>query len=590
MFDKIACSNANSLWGAVVAEVLQRLGLRVVVISPGSRSTPLTFALARHSQIETVPVLDERSASFFALGLARRTNIPVALVSTSGTAVANFFPAVIEAHESRVPLLVLTADRPPEMRNCRAGQTIDQVKIYGKYPSFQAELAMPSGRLEHLRHLRQTLVYAWERTQFPFRGPVHLNFPFSEPLSPETNDSKIEINDGVKHAAFFSQVRSPMKVVVELPKTEIEQTISELTETKKGLIVIGPHCPVDAEEFADSIGKISRFLNWPVMVDALGPLRNFAKFNPFLISNYDSILRNKGYAKLLSPECVLSVGPLPTSKVLRAWLDKGDAKTWLVDCGPDNVDSLHRGTIPLRIPVETLAGSFDRGPNRNHGFLKAWMGFEKTAHRKIIKRMQTCTFNFEGRVAYTLSKALPRRAVLIVANSMSVRDMEYFWQPNNSRIKVYCNRGANGIDGTLSTAIGIAHGGGRCFLLTGDLAFLHDINALLLAKNFTGWLTIVLVNNQGGGIFENLPIAAYDPPFEDHFAMPQNVDFSKIAIAFGIGYERVKSMKSLPELLIKKSQSKIRILEMKTDRKRDTKFRRDLLEEIAEELGNHRVS
>ena len=232
---------------------------------------------------------------------------------------ANFFPAVIEAHESRVPLLVLTADRPPEMRNCRAGQTIDQVKIYGKYPSFQAELAMPSGRLEHLRHLRQTLVYAWERTQFPFRGPVHLNFPFSEPLSPETNDSKIEINDGVKHAAFFSQVRSPMKVVVELPKTEIEQTISELKETKKGLIVIGPHCPVDAEEFADSIGKISRFLNWPVMVDALGPLRNFAKFNPFLISNYDSILRNKGYAKLLSPECVLSVGPLHTSKVLRAW-------------------------------------------------------------------------------------------------------------------------------------------------------------------------------------------------------------------------------------------------------------------------------
>ena len=555
MFDKIACSNANSLWGAVVAEVLQRLGLRVVVISPGSRSTPLTFALARHSKIETVPVLDERSASFFALGLARRSNIPVALVSTSGTAVANFFPAVIEAHESRVPLLVLTADRPPEMRNCRAGQTIDQVKIYGKYPSFQAELAMPSGRLEHLRHLRQTLVYAWERTQFPFRGPVHLNFPFSEPLSPETNDSKIEINDGVIHAAFFSQVRSPMKVVVELPKTEIEQTISELKETKKGLIVIGPHCPVDAEEFADSIGKISRFLNWPVMVDALGPLRNFAKFNPFLISNYDSILRNKGYAKLLSPECVLSVGPLPTSKVLRAWLDKGDAKTWLVDCGPDNVDSLHRGTIPLRIPVETLAGSFDRGPNRNHGFLKAWMGFEKTAHRKIIKRMQTCTFNFEGRVAYTLSKALPRRAVLIVANSMSVRDMEYFWQPNNSRIKVYCNRGA-----------------------------------LLLAKNFTGWLTIVLVNNQGGGIFENLPIAAYDPPFEDHFAMPQNVDFSKIAIAFGIGYERVKSMKSLPELLIKKSQSKIRILEMMTDRKRDTKFRRDLLEEIAEELENHRVS
>tara|TARA_Y100000588_G_scaffold394372_1_gene514492 strand:+ start:13190 stop:14584 length:1395 start_codon:yes stop_codon:yes gene_type:complete len=464
------------------------------------------------------------------------------------------------------------------------------VKIYGKYPSFQAELAMPSGTLGHLRHLRQTLVYAWERTQFPFRGPVHLNFPFREPLSPETNDAKIEINDEVKHKAFFSQVQSLRKVVVEFPKTEIEQTISDLKEAKKGLIVVGPHYPGDAEEFADSIGRISRFLNWPVIVDALGPLRNFAKFNPFLISNYDSILRNEGYAKLLSPECVLSVGPLPTSKVLRTWLGRGDAKTWLLDCGPDNVDSLHRRTIPLRVTVETFARSFNRGPNRNREFLRTWMGFEKTTRRKIIQRMQNCAFNFEGRVAYTLSKSLPRRAVLIVANSMSVRDMEYFWQPNNSRIKVYCNRGANGIDGTLSTAIGIAHEGGRCFLLTGDLAFLHDINALLLTESFKGWLTIVLVNNLGGGIFENLPIAAYDPPFEDHFAMPQNVDFSKIAIAFGIGYERVKSMKSLPGLLIKKSQSKIRILEMKTDRKRDTKFRRELLEEIAEELGNPQVS
>ena len=586
MFDRIACSNANSLWGAVVAEVLQRLGLRTVVASPGSRSTPLTFAFARHSKLETIPVLDERSASFFALGLARRSNIPVALVSTSGTAVANFYPAVIEAHESRISLLVLTADRPPEMRHCRAGQSIDQLKIYGKYPNFQAELALPSGKRERLKYLRQTLIYAWERTQFPFRGPVHLNFPFREPLSPDATDSKTKTGGEGDYAAFFSQVRPLMKVGVELPETEIEETVSDLKKIRKGLIVVGPHAPDDAERFADSVGKISRILGWPVIVDALGPLRNFARFNPLLITNYDAILRNGGHANGLAPECVLSVGPLPTSKVLRTWLEEGDAKTWLIDCGPDNVDSLHRETIPLRIPVETFARSFEGNPKRNHGFLRAWMKLEKAARREIADRLRTCTFNFEGSVAHTLSKALPRRAVLIAANSMPVRDMEYFWQPGNLRIQVYCNRGANGIDGTLSTAIGIAHGGDRCFLLTGDLAFLHDINALLLAGRFKGRLTIVLVNNQGGGIFESLPITAHDPPFEDYFATPQDVDFRKIAVAYGIEHERVKSIKSLPGLLTKQYQSRIRILELETDRKRDTKFRRDLLEGVAVQLEN----
>ena len=242
--------------------------------------------------------------------------------------------------------------------------------------------------------------------------------------------------------------------------------------------------------------------------------------------------------------------------------------------------------FPLRIAIETFARYFEGGSRRGHRFLSLWLESERAAGRLIAKKMRACDFNFEGRVAHTLSKALPPKASLIVANSMPVRDMEYFWQPGNSRIEVYSNRGANGIDGTLSTALGIAHGGGKCFLLTGDLAFLHDTNGLLLGGHFKGHLTIVLVNNRGGGIFEALPVAQHDPPFEEYFATPQIVNFGELAGAYGVEHQCIDTVGRLVSIIKKGTQARIRILEIRTDRKRDTKYRHELLEEVAASLSS----
>jgi len=678
--------NTNTLWSSILAETLQRLGLTTAVISPGSRSAPLTIAFAQNHKIETIPVLDERSASFFALGIAQKTHLPVALICTSGTAAANFYPAIIEARESRIPLLIFTADRPPELRDCHAGQAIDQVKIYGNYPNWQAELAIPSAEIGMLGYLRQTIVYAWERSQFPTPGPVHLNIPFRDPLIPISDVVVEALETQFNPEDFFAGLEpifagetstppsppllrggagSPIEPSPPLLRGGAGSPIQQWQKCSRGIIIAGVAQPQFPEKYCSAIAKISKLLNWPVLAEGLSPVRNYAQLNPHLISTYDLILRNHEIADKLTPEIAIQIGDLPTSKELRNWLDKTQPRRYIINPSHHNFDPLHGKTTHLRTSVEHLATAISpQFPPLNKGestlippllkgestqvppllkgestqvppllkgglggdlatattnntspqfppliksestqvppllkgglggdrtsesnkYLQLWRNTETQIRQTIDQKISAIQNIIEPKVSWLLSQILPPGTPIFISNSMPVRDVEFFWKPNHLEIKPFFNRGANGIDGTLSTAMGIAHRNQSSIMLTGDLALLHDTNGFLIKHKFVGHLTIILINNNGGGIFEMLPVAKFDPPFEEFFATPQQINFAQLCATYGVEHEIIDDWEQLKEKLSFLPNSGIRVLELQTNRRTDAKWRQDHLGKFAKDL------
>ncbi|HLO83947.1 MAG TPA: 2-succinyl-5-enolpyruvyl-6-hydroxy-3-cyclohexene-1-carboxylic-acid synthase [Nostocaceae cyanobacterium] len=564
--------NINQLWSYVIAETLKRLGLNCAIICPGSRSTPLTLAFTQQvPDIEAISILDERSAAFFALGRAKATGKPAVLICTSGTAGANFYPAVIEAKESRIPLIILTGDRPPELRDCHSGQTIDQNKLYGHYPNWYSELAIPSADTEILAYLRQTITYAWERCQYPTGGVVHLNIPFRDPLAPIPDGNELIFNP----ENFFTAVNS-----TPIPNTQYQ--IPPEWQTARGIIIAGVAQPKNPEKYCKAISQLSQSLNWPVLAEGLSPVRNNAELNPYLISTYDLILRNQQLAEKLTPEIVIQIGEMPTSKELRNWLTTTKSRRWVIDPSDQNLDPLHGKTTHLRISIEQLIIDIKQDKSE---YLQQWCDAENQVKKNVNQTFAEMPELFEGKAAWLISQTLPKGTPLFIANSMPVRDVEFFWQPNNLEIQPYFNRGANGIDGTLSTALGIAYRQQSAVMLTGDLALLHDTNGFLIRNKFIGHLTIVLINNNGGGIFEMLPISNFDPPFEEFFATPQNIDFSQLCATYGVQHELISSWEVLQERLKVLPSSGIRVLEVRTNRKFDAKWRKENLGKFAGDVG-----
>ena len=562
---QITFNNLNQLWSYVLTETLKRLGLKCVVICPGSRSTPLTVAFVQQiPHIEAIPILDERSAAFFALGRAKATGKPVVLVCTSGTAGANFYPAVIEARESRVPLLILTTDRPAELRDCHSGQTIDQVKLYGNYPNWQTELATPSLDMGMLGYLRQTIIHAWERCQFPNLGAVHLNIPFRDPLAPipDGTNFTLDVED------FFSGI-----VSTSLSITNYELPI---TDDQKGIIIAGVAQPQDPEKYCRAIAHLSQSLQWPVLAEGLSPVRNYADLNPYIISTYDIILRNQQLAQELTPEIVIQIGEMPTSKELRSWLITNNSQRFVIDNCDQNLDPLHGKTTHLRMSVTEIS-NLEIGNFGESEYLQKWCAVEKQVRKNIDDYFDQIDELIESKAPWLISQTLPPATPLFISNSMPVRDVEFFWKPNNLRINPYFNRGANGIDGTLSTALGIAHHQQSSVMLTGDLALLHDTNGFLIRNKFIGHLTIILINNNGGGIFEMLPIAKFNPPFEEFFATPQDIDFSQLCATYNVEHELINSWEELQDNLKQLPKTGIRVLEIRTNRKRDVMWRKENL-------------
>lgn len=562
--------NTNTLWCSVLAETLVRRGVAQAVISPGSRSTPLTLALVQNQDIEAIPVLDERSAAFFALGLAKQTRRPVVLVCTSGTAGANYFPAVIEADESGTPLIVITADRPPEMRDCASGQTIDQQKLFGRFVNFYHEFAVPEATLPMLRYLRQTVVHAVGRAVAG--GPVHLNAPFRDPLPPIENESAKSL---VAHdwETFFAT-----SALVADVRAAVAPGGSK-TPARRGVVIAGndwPHASID---------RLAAALGWPVLADALSPARLQSGGAGTVVAAYDAILRDPRAAGALRPEIVVILGEVPTSKALRAWLASVDAETVYVTAKSDNRDSLHARACTWVVnpeSVEALPFAFEPASRE---WTAAWTRAEAAAQAVLARVANEAAF--EGAFTRVITETLTSAQALFVASSMPVRDLEYLAPVRTDGPRVLANRGANGIDGTLSTALGLAHGGVPAVLLTGDLALLHDTNGFLVAAKLKGSLTVVVINNNGGGIFGHLPVAQFNPPFEEYWATPQQVDFSKLCAAYGIPHTGVATPGELRERLRSQvGEPGVRVIEVRTDRTKDAATRQRLFAEAARAAGD----
>ena len=583
--------NINTVWASIFTETLKRLGLTCVVICPGSRSTPLAVAFAQQlPHIEAISILDERAAGFFALGVAKATGRPTAVVCTSGTASANFYPAVIEASYSRVPLLLFTADRPPELRDCHSGQTIDQLKLYGNYPNWQTELALPTPSMEMLAYLRQMVIHGWERSQTPVPGPVHLNIPFRDPLVP--------IADGeTLHAMFLQSLQSQFYIedffvgITTTTNCTCKGAVSaplrlfqQWQQCDRGIIIAGVAQPQLPHSYCSAIAQLSQTLKWPVLAEGLSPVRNYADLNPQIVSTYDLILRNHQLAKELAPEMVIQIGEMPTSPVLRTWLKATQARRWVIDPSYQNLDPLHGRTTHLQISAQQLAEVLTRSQpqprtacSTSPEYLQLWCRTEAKVRTSVDQTMAKTEELFEGKAAWLLSQSLPPKTPVFIANSMPVRDVEFFWKPSHSGVQSLFNRGANGIDGTLSTALGIAHRHQSSVMLTGDLALLHDTNGFLIRNKFVGHLTILLINNNGGGIFEMLPIAKFEPPFEEFFATPQDIDFAQLCTTYGVEHELMNSWEQLQQRLNPLPTTGIRVLELRTNRKADAKWRQENL-------------
>jgi 2-succinyl-5-enolpyruvyl-6-hydroxy-3-cyclohexene-1-carboxylate synthase len=575
-------ANLNMAWCSVALDTLAHLGVDQVVLSPGSRSAPFDISAGLQNKLNPIVILDERSAAFFAIGHARRTHKPTVMITTSGTAAANCYPALIEAHYSNIPFILITADRPPELQECQSPQTIDQLKLFGTYPRWQTSLPLPENNLRLFETLRQNMLHAFERALFPHPGPVHLNFPLRDPLAPIADTSIESLLPHITGSDFYSQLNFFPPHPTSLQLNNNTTHLTEFFSKKKGLILVGLHQPEDTETFTQSILSLSQKLNWPILTDSLNPLRHHSETHGHIISTYDAILRNPSHAHNLAPEAVLSIGSLPTSKVTRTWLEKNPYPTAILHPYPQNIDPLHRNAFYIRTSLEGLTQAVQSNLKLKHNtdttWFKSWKDLDTLAIDRIEKKMERTSEPFEGKLHWLLADTLPALTQVYIATSTPIRDSEFFTLPNNKQYNFFASRGTNGIDGTISIPFGIAHRASHpTVLVIGDLSFLHDNNGLLAAQNFQGSLTILLIDNHGGGIFEHLPVSQFGQIYERVIATPQAVDASKIAQAHNIPFTTITHWDDLIPHLSTLPTSGIRIFQINTHRKTDAITRGEIM-------------
>ncbi|MEU8384209.1 2-succinyl-5-enolpyruvyl-6-hydroxy-3-cyclohexene-1-carboxylic-acid synthase [Streptosporangium sp. NPDC048865] len=528
--------NPATALATVLVDELARCGLTDVVLAPGSRSAPLALAVHADSRIRLHVRVDERSASHLAVGLARRSERPVALICTSGTAAANFHPAVIEAHESGVPLLVLTADRPPELRDTGASQTVDQVKLYGTSVRWFSEVGVPENRPGQVAYWRSTACRAYQRAMGPYDpGPVHLNVAFREPLIPDDDPSWCEpLEAGTAGPRIRARVASP-PVALHLPPT------------RRGVLVVGDGA-TNTRRYVAAAGMAG----WPVLSEPNGG----ARYGDHAMSAYHFLLGTPEFADRHRPDVVVTLGRPGLSKPLLNWLRHAgehivvaaDLTRW-----PDPTRSATQVAQVVEIPV--AAG--------DDTWLHSWRRAEAAARAAIDEVLDGAGLS-EPRLARDLVEALPNGSLLFSGSSMPIRDLDQAMRPRRG-LRIMANRGAAGIDGVVSSAMGaaLAHNG-PSYALMGDLTFLHDQNGLLLgSREPRPDLCLVVVNNDGGGIFSMLPQAALRDPFERVFGTSHGVDLGYVAAATGTPYTFVDE----PGQLVKALRGEgLRMVEVRTDR------------------------
>ncbi|TDC63282.1 2-succinyl-5-enolpyruvyl-6-hydroxy-3-cyclohexene-1-carboxylic-acid synthase [Actinomadura sp. GC306] len=531
--------NPATALATVLVDELRRCGMTDAVVAPGSRSAPLALALhdaAEAGRVRLHVRIDERSASFLGLGLAKRSGRPVVLVCTSGTAAANFHPAVIEAHESGVPLIVVTADRPPELRGTGANQTIDQVKLYGTAVRWSTEIGVPENRPGMVAYWRSLVSRAWGLAQAPSPGPVHLNAAFREPLIPDGDESWCEPLDGDATGAWTKVRPATPGSVLHVPPT------------RRGVLVVG-----------DGASNVKRYVaaasmaGWPVLAEPQGN----ARYGDHALSAHHFLLGVPEFVERHRPEVVVTLGKPGLSRPLLSLLRRAEEHIVLApDLAhwPDPVRSATQVAPEVEIPV--VSG--------DDAWLRSWREADRAAAAAVDEVLDAVPEVTEPRLARDLVASLPGGSLLFTAASMPIRDLDQVMRPRRG-IRIMANRGASGIDGLVSTALGaaLAHSG-RSFALLGDLAFLHDQNGLILGpRDRRPDLTIIVVNNRGGGIFSLLPQAALADQFERVFGTPHEVDLESVAAAHGVPYRLLEAASDVPKALVGEG---LRIVEARTGR------------------------
>ena len=540
---------------------LVRCGMTHACTSPGSRSTPIVLSLVRDGRIDAISHMDERCAAFFGVGAAKASGRPVAIACTSGTAVANFAPAVVEAWEARVPLLVLTADRPPELRDVGAGQTIDQVKIYGRAAKWYLEVDDAPATPERLRWLRQLACRAYWTALEGRPGPVHLNFALREPL---VLDGELPPDEGGRPGG------RPWTTRDARPAAAPDALAAALEGAERPLLVAGR---LEDARVGPAVAELAHRLNAPLLADPLSGARRLGA-----IAHYDAFLRAGDWPHV--PDAVIRFGDLPTSKPLRQWLAALDARQVAFDpegAWHDPAATLDHvvGADP-RATVEALAP--DALPS---GWYDAWHEADQRAREAIGDVLGNEDLS-EPAVAAALGANLPGEATLVVASSMPVRDVETFFVTRHTPPRVLANRGANGIDGTVSTAFGVAAAApGPAVLLVGDVALAYDIGGLASARRPGVELTIVLLNNDGGGIFHFLPVAREGEAFLEHVVTPHGLDFAHAAALYGCRHERPRDLPAFRAALdAAVGSGTTTIIEVRTDREENVALHRRVWEAV----------
>ena len=542
MFDLRDTKNINHLWGKLIIEELTRCGVEYFCIAPGSRCGPLVVAVAENKRAKSCIHFDERGMSYYALGYAASSGKPACLIATSGTAVANFFPAIIEASKKKLPLIILTADRPPELRNTGANQTIDQVKIFGDYARFFFDLPCPSKEIP-LEVVVTTIDQAVYRAGANFPGPAHINCMFREPLSPLpekgfTPGNLKPLSRWLKNSQPWTRYTSYEK---SLSLQELKNIAQELTAIKQGIIAVGK-LSNEAEE--KSVLALARVLQWPVFADITSGLR-LKSDDGRIINYFDQLLLEPALVTRYKPDGVLHLGGRLTSSRWYEFIKKSIPISYITVLNhPLRNDPLHCVTVRVECAVSYFCGSIQR-------FLRQRERNDFTARlKKASEGVQQCLLaRTKEEASLTPSvlarhiSALPSRETgLFLANSMPIRIMDMFAGVNKNLVRVGANRGASGIDGTIASAIGFANGLGQpCAALIGDLAFLHDLNSLALVKELKVPLVIIVINDHGGGIFSFLPIAAFPGVFEKYFVAPHTFSFELAAKMFQIAYARIRT-------------------------------------------------
>ena len=613
----------NEYIAALVDEFYQ-LGVRHAVFSPGSRSTTMAMLFTEYEGFETYMNIDERSASFMALGIAKAHKEPTVLVCTSGSAVAHYLPAILEAQYSGVPLIVLSADRPYTLLYTGAPQTVDQQKIFGTAVNYYEELAVPQDEHYYI-YPRQVARKAYMKAMDTKKGPVHINIPLFEPLVPELDRKHFEVgrstykvfkpnygdvfsyqnrSNNTSNASNASNVSNVSDVSYTKNTTDNSANNTNnfnnannannsnnsnllLAQYKRVLILAGPQIDVDEVE---SIRSFAENLQAPILADPLSNVRRCHKtgaiddnhevasnrnndtdmtqkkhFSDVVISTYDAFLADKDLWPVLKPDCVIQFGQIVVSKRVQQMVASWDNVEYIeVNPTMDSMNPTVKTTMHMQASIDMFTHLF-AVKNEFNAYLNRWQRLEVAGKAQLSTAIEEPS-SFEGRTIRELQQHIPDNSQVLVANSMTIRDFDYFWFSGESDAVLYGNRGVNGIDGTVSTALGLATNHQPTYLVMGDLSLFHDLNGLAVAKTHNLNLTIILHNNDGGGIFEYLPQKG-TKYFDYLFSTSQGLDYSGAAKLYGCGYTKISSPDELSTVLAKVSkESGVHIIEIPTDR------------------------